>query len=109
MQFLKTLFWIVIAVLVALFSYNNWTIVPVRLWDGLILETKLPVLIIGAFLIGLLPVLILHRATRWRLKRRIESHERALADLRAPTVAPAPPAETLPPSAAPIAVPPGVA
>lgn len=110
MQFLRTLFWIVIAVLVALFCYNNWTPVTVRLWSGLQLDSKLPVLLFAAFLLGLLPMLAIYRASRWRLKRRLESIERTLADIRGATVpdaAPAPP-PSIPPASVPTAVPPGV-
>lgn len=91
MSFLRTLFWIVVAVLVALFCFNNWTIVTVNLWSGLLLETKLPVLLLVAFLIGFLPTLTLWLATRWRLRRRvqiIEAQTRATEPLPpAPAVA----------------------
>jgi uncharacterized integral membrane protein len=107
MQFLKTLFWVVLAVLVALFCYNNWSIVPVNLWSGLILETKLPVLLIVAFLAGLLPTLLLHRATRWRLRRKLESTERSVAELRAAALAAVDPSPPPPPTSTdPIVVPP---
>ncbi len=92
MQFLKTLFWVVVAVAAAVFAMNNWTPVPVALWGGLEVDAKLPVLLFLAFLLGLLPMLALHRATRWRLRRRIESGERALADVRASLGAAEPPA-----------------
>jgi uncharacterized integral membrane protein len=75
MSFLRTLFWIVVAVVVALFCFNNWTRVSLNLWNGLVLDTKLPVLLLVAFLLGLLPTLILWQATRWRLRRRIQSSE----------------------------------
>ena len=112
MNFLRTLFVIVIVVLVMIFSFNNWTEVSVRLWSNLLLVTKLPVLLLIAFLLGLVPMLVLHRASRWRWKRRVESSERALGDLR-PAAAPAPalePGDGAPaPAAVPTAVPPGVA
>ena len=108
MQFLKTLFWVLIAVGAMLFAFNNWNIVTVNLWDGLQLDTRLPILLFGAFLIGLLPALLLHRATRWSLRRKLSTMERALADV-ASSAPEEKPSGTLPPSAAPIAVPPGVA
>lgn len=112
MHFLRTAFWVALAVVIVVFSVNNWTPVTVNLWDGLRMDTKLPVLVIGAFLIGSLPLWIYHRAMRWRLRRRLDSVERALSDNRAissgPATAPATPA-TLPPAGiAPTAVPPGV-
>lgn len=75
MQFLKTMSWIAVAVLVILFSIANWEPVSVLLWGGLQLDTKLPVLVISAFLLGFLPLWLYHRTTRWRLKRRIATLE----------------------------------
>lgn len=120
MQFLKTLFWFLLAVIVAVFAIGNWTTVPIKLWAGLIADVNLPILLVATFLAGLLPVLLYHHAVRWRLRQRLTSAERAVADLRAaavattaaataiePTLPPAPP--VMPPSAVPTAVPPGVA
>lgn len=73
MSFLKTLFWIVVAVIVALFCFNNWTMVGLNLWNGLILETKLPLLLGFFFLLGLVPPLLLWQATRYRLRRRLQA------------------------------------
>lgn len=98
MQFLRTLFWVVVAVVAVAFSYNNWKTVQLSLWGGLVADVNLPLLIFGAFLLGLLPPYILHRATRWSLRRRIEMTERALAEARAAeeaaTTPPPPPAAT---------------
>ena len=47
MQFLRTAFWVVIAVALALFCVANYTRVEVNLWGDLVMETKLPVLLIG--------------------------------------------------------------
>lgn len=88
MQFLKTLFWVVLTVAAVVFAMRNWTPVSVNLWGGLIVEAKLPVLLYGAFLLGLLPMLGWASASRWRLRRRIDSQERALADIRAATEMP---------------------
>lgn len=78
MQFLRTAFWVVIAVALAFFCMANYVPVTVRLWGDMVMETKLPVLLIGAFLLGAMPFWIMARATRWRMKRRLESTERAL-------------------------------
>jgi lipopolysaccharide assembly protein A len=72
MQFLKTLFWVVIAVLIVLFAGNNWVVVPVKLGD-IVVDVKLPVLVVGAFLLGFLPTLIVYRARIWSLHRRLET------------------------------------
>ncbi len=94
MRFLKTLFWIMMAAAIGLFSVRNWTPVTINLWGGLVMDTVLPFVAVVAFLIGLLPTLILHRATRWSLKRKLDSAERSISELRAPiaisTVAPPP-------------------
>ncbi len=94
MQFLKTLFWVVLAVAAVIFAMRNWTPVTVNLWGGLLVDAKLPVLVFGAFAAGFLPMFVYHRAMRWRLKRRLDSHERTLADMRGigemPAAAPSP-------------------
>jgi uncharacterized integral membrane protein len=73
MQFLKTLFWVILAIVLMLFALANWTVVTVKLWGGLQADVKLPVLVITAFLIGFLPTLIVHRARIWSLRRRLET------------------------------------
>ena len=86
MQFLKTLFWVGLAVILVLFASGNWHPVTIRLWGGLEMDVKLPVLVIASFLIGFLPMLILHRARLWNLRRRLEIHERqAAAALNVPS------------------------
>jgi len=84
MQFLKTLFWVALAVVLVLFAHANWEPVTIELWGGLEADIKKPVLIFGAFLIGFLPTFILYRARLWGLKRRLETHERNLAAIRNP-------------------------
>ena len=77
MQFLKTLFWVVLAVVLVLFAHANWAIVTLNLWGGLEADVKLPVLVIGAFLLGFLPTFILYRAKLWSLRRRHETQVQA--------------------------------
>jgi uncharacterized integral membrane protein len=89
MQFLKTLFWVMFAIVAVVFSMNNWKPVGIHLWGAVDLDIKLPILVFGAFLLGFLPTFGWHRASRWRLQRRIESHERALADMRGVDIPPA--------------------
>ena len=71
MQFLKTLFWVIVAVVAVLFFYTNWQPVTLKLWGGLEADVKLPVLFL-AFLLGFLPTFIVYRARIWSLKRRLE-------------------------------------
>lgn len=109
MQFLRTIFWVILAVTAVIFSVGNWTAVTINLWGDIQVDSKLPVLLFGAFLLGLLPTLILHRATRWRLRRKLDSTERSLAEARGQMMSPAPePLDTTPPAYVPTAVPPGV-
>ena len=79
MQFLRTLFWVVVAVIAVIFSVRNWTPVTIHLWGGIDADVKLPVMLAAAFALGMVPTFILYRATRWRLRRRLETVERALA------------------------------
>lgn len=92
MNSLRTAFWVIIAVALALFTKANWIMapnysgyVPVKLWGDLILETRLPVLIIAAFLLGLVPTWLWARAVKWQMRRRLASAERALANSVAST------------------------
>lgn len=71
MKFLQILFWVIILVLIIIFSVNNWTPITISIWGGVLVDTKLPVLIVGSFLIGFLPLYILHRIMKWRLNRKI--------------------------------------
>ena len=98
MQFLKTLFWVALAVILVLFASVNWTPVTIELWGGLEADVKLPALVLFSFLLGFLPMLIVHNARMWTLKRRLDAHERQAAAMAhlAPS-APAPPPAGPPP------------
>ena len=76
MQFLKTLFWVLIAVLVVLFSVRNWFDVTVNLWGDIQADIKLPILMLVTFLIGFVPTWSLMRTRDWSHRRRIEAMER---------------------------------
>ena len=82
MHFLKTIFWVALAVIAVIFSYNNWSDAEIVLWGNKSWYTKLPVPLLFAFLAGLVPALLLHRTTRWNLTRKIETMERSLTDIR---------------------------
>ena len=49
-----------------------------NLWENLVLETKVPVLVILAFLLGLVPMWLYHRSVKWSLGRRIRSLEASI-------------------------------
>ncbi len=76
MQFLKTLFWVLIAVVVSLFAFRNWNDVTLNLWGDIQADIKIPLLLIVIFLVGLLPTWLVMRARIWSLKRRYEAIER---------------------------------
>lgn len=71
MQFLKTLLWVLLAVLVALFASRNWFDVTLNLWGGLQADIKVPILLGLAILIGWLPTLLVCRARLWATQRRV--------------------------------------
>ncbi|HEX8643679.1 MAG TPA: hypothetical protein VF702_07170 [Allosphingosinicella sp.] len=73
MQFLKTLFWVVLAIVLVLFAKANWTQATLFLWGGLQMDVKLPVLVLVAFLLGFLPTFLILRGRIWGLKRRLET------------------------------------
>jgi uncharacterized integral membrane protein len=78
LRFLKTLFWIVVAVLVTLFAARNWRDVTISLWGNLEADVKVPLLLAVVFLIGLIPAMLVYRAKIWRLNNRIGMARRDL-------------------------------
>ena len=97
MKIIRTIVWVLLLVALLIFSINNWNPVEVKIWEGLVLETKLPALVVIALLLGWLPMWLLHRANKWNNERRIASLESAArAAAMAPAPAPAPPPEEPP-------------
>lgn len=76
MQFLKTLFWVLIAVVVALFASRNWVPVTLSLWGDIEADIKIPVLLLAMFLVGAIPTWLIMRARVWTLERRVEALDR---------------------------------
>jgi hypothetical protein len=112
MQFLKGLFWFLLAVLIVVFAFANWTTVPIHLWGGLIADVNLPLLLLVMFLLGLVPTWLYHHAVRWRLRNRMVAMDRTITELRAAAMAPGAPVENaapIGPAAEPAAMPPGAA
>jgi uncharacterized integral membrane protein len=89
MQIVRTIVWVLLLVILLLFSINNWTTVQVKIWEDLILETKLPALVVISFLLGLVPMWLAYLAGKWRYRRRIAMLEN---NVRTTAVAPPPPA-----------------
>lgn len=86
MQFLRTLFWVVLAVFLAIIAVKNWTDVTINLWASLQADIKLPLLVALAALAGFFPTFLWLRTRIWSLRRRLALHEPAVP------VPPAPPA-----------------
>lgn len=89
MQFLKILFWCLLAFLAAMFTFSNWVTVPIKLWGGLIAEVNLPLLLVSVFLLGLIPMLVLHQTVRWRLRQRLATTQNTIEVLRGTNATPA--------------------
>ena len=87
MQFLRILFWVIVTVLVVVLASRNWHDVTFRLWGDLLLDIKLPVLLLLTFLAGFLPPFLILRARLWTVRRRLDSFDRQQA---AANAAPAP-------------------
>jgi lipopolysaccharide assembly protein A len=79
MRFLSTLFWVLLAVIVALFASRNWTDVTLNLWGDIQADIKIPILLLIVFLIGFLPTWLIMRARTWSHRRRVEAFERQRA------------------------------
>ena len=76
MNFLKTLFWVLLAVALYAFARANWSDVTLNLWGDIQLDIKIPVLVAIAILLGFLPTFLVQRAKLWAMQRRIEAFER---------------------------------
>lgn len=100
MGILRTIIWVLLTAVLVIFAMANWLPVTVTIWPGQVLDTKLPVLILASFLIGSVPMWIALRTTRWSLKRRLDTSERQLADLRALANRPVEPAPVVTPAPA---------
>jgi uncharacterized integral membrane protein len=79
MHFLKTLFWVLVAVVVVLFVARNWTPVTLNLWGDIQADVKIPLLLLVFFLLGFVPTWLLMRTRVWTYRRRIDALERSAA------------------------------
>lgn len=79
MRFLSTLFWVFLAVLLALFARANWTPVTIKLWNDMQADIKLPALLLIVFGLGFLPTWLTMRTRAWSHRRRVEALERRAA------------------------------
>ncbi len=110
MQFLKILFWALIAFVAAVFTFGNWQWVTIQLFGNLVAEVNLPALLLVTFMTGFLPTFLYQRTVRWRLRQRLSAAERTIADLRAMPSAAIAVTEPMPvPETAPVGTPTAVA
>jgi len=84
MNFLKTLFWVVVAVSLAIFATRNWNDVTVNLWGNLQADVKLPIILLLTFLVGFLPTYLVFRGRLWSLRRKLALAERPISAPPAP-------------------------
>ncbi len=70
MQFLKTLFWMVLAVSIAIFATHNWRDVTIDLWGPLAADIKLPLLMALMVVLGWLPTWLILRSRLWHARRK---------------------------------------
>ena len=107
MQSMRTLIWVLFAVLLTLFAVINSQRVEVAVWPGTVAELPLSILIITVFLIGFLPPYLVNLTNRWRLQRKIKQQDDTIAMLR-PAPAPTPPAPAIETPATPLSMDPTV-
>ncbi len=97
--------WILLTALAMAFlllAVANWTPVPFRLPDGVVISVQLPILLAMAFIAGWLPTWLIHIGARAKWKRKLAKFERGFDDLRGTP----PTASKLPSQAQPTIVPP---
>lgn len=78
MKVLRTIIWVLAALGFLVFATYNWQPVELRLWQNLVLETKVPVLALLAFTAGFLPMWAVHRSVMWSMSRRVRTLENSL-------------------------------
>ena len=106
MQIVRTILWVLLLVAVLAFSFGNWDKqIDVRIWPGIVWDTRVPALVIVSFLLGVVPMWLYHRGVHWRQARRISALETATHKMASPKlddpapapVRPEPPREQTPP------------
>ena len=85
MQIVRTILWVLLLVGILAFSFGNWDKqIDVRIWPGIVWDTRVPALVIVSFLLGLIPMWLYHRGVRWRQGRRIAALETATTKMAGP-------------------------
>ena len=78
MKILRTIIWALTAIGFLIFAIYNWQPVELTLWQNLVLETKVPVLVLLAFALGFVPLFAYHLSVKWGLNRRVKALENSL-------------------------------
>ena len=88
MQIVRTVIWVLLLVGLLIFSLANWDpTVTVTIWQDIVVDTKIPAIVIVSFLIGFVPMWLFHRGSKWRTNRKIASLENAARTAAATPVA----------------------
>jgi uncharacterized integral membrane protein len=77
-KILRTIVWVLAALGFLIFAIYNWQPVELTLWQNLVLETKVPVLVLLAFALGFVPLWAYHLSVKWSMSRRIRALENSL-------------------------------
>nr|WP_218845106.1 LapA family protein [Novosphingobium marinum] len=84
--------WIAITAILVAFIAMNWVKAPVNIWpleDGYLhFEWPVGVIALVFFLLGFVPLWLLHRASMWRMQRRVHSLENSVRAASTPSAAP---------------------
>lgn len=81
MQFLRTLFWVIVAVAMLIFAVQNNGVVTVNLWGGLQADVKIWLLALGPLLLGFLPTWIFGRVSLWRQRQQASAAAKRASEM----------------------------
>lgn len=88
MQIIRTIVWVLLLVALGIFSWANWDPrITVYIWEGFVVDTRLPAIVIVSWAVGFVPVWLLHRASKWQFRRRVSTLEAAMRNAAAATAA----------------------
>lgn len=110
MQAIRTIIWVIIAVVLTIFTAMNFEPVTVRILPGTpgtVAEMPLALLIVMVALFAFLPPFLFNLGNRWRLTRKIQQQDETIQLLRTPAPAPAPVVAAPAPAPAPSPLDPG--
>ncbi len=102
MNFIKVIVLVLILIAATYLATNNWYNVPINLSPGHDarigvqgdVNINLPLLLLLVYLVGFLPYFILHRMTRWSLRRKLSQAKRELETVKHDAHAASPAIET---------------